>query len=74
MRVSKPLAGHPFHAKSDAELRYIHMDASEAARAMQGHAPEAEAKYLDQANDAATVLGYRARLASPSTHRRQPMF
>ena len=69
MRVSKPLPGHPFHGKTDAELRYIHLDASAAARAMRDHSPASEAKYLDQANDAATVLGYRARVASPSTHR-----
>lgn len=56
----KPLAGHPYHSKTCAELRYILKDASEAAEAMRGHAPDAEAKYLDQVNDAATVLHYRA--------------
>lgn len=29
------------------------------ARAMRNHAPAAESKYLDQVNDAATVLAWR---------------
>jgi len=55
-----PLRGHPFHDKSDASLLYIIKDAGEAARNMQamGNAA-AEGKYLDQMNDAATVLRYR---------------
>jgi hypothetical protein len=56
-----PLQGHPYHQKTDAQLRYIAKDASEAAKAMQGHSPRSEAKYLDQVNDASTVLGYRQR-------------
>ena len=54
-----PLAGHPYHDKSAAELRYIMKDAGEAAVAMRDHDARAEAKYLDQVNDAATVLHYR---------------
>ena len=54
-----PLEGHPYHAKTDAELNYIVRDASEAAKAMQGHSPKSEAKYLDQVNDASTVLYHR---------------
>lgn len=54
-----PLDGHPYHGKSDEELRYIMKDAGEAARAMKGVNPAAEAKYLDQVNDAATVLYHR---------------
>ena len=54
-----PLEGHPYHKKSDAELHYIYKDASEAAKAMRGHSPGSESKYLDQANDAATVLHHR---------------
>jgi hypothetical protein len=46
--------------KTDAELHYIMRDAKEAADAMRGHSPEAECKYLDQLNDAATEL-YRRR-------------
>ena len=56
-----PLHGHPYHKKSEAELRYIRKDAGEAARAMKGHNPRAEAKYLDQINDAETVLHYRSK-------------
>jgi hypothetical protein len=48
-----------YRAKSDAELRYIARDAHEAADAMRGHSPHAEAKYLDQVNDACTVLNER---------------
>ena len=50
-----------FKSKTDAELHYIIKDASEAARAMRDHNPQAEAKYLDQVNDACTVLGARYR-------------
>lgn len=56
-----PLKGHPYHKKSDAELQYIQKDAGLAAQAMKGHAPAAEAKYLDQVNDASTVLHYRSK-------------
>jgi hypothetical protein len=47
--------------KSDSELLYIIRDAGEAAQAMRGHAPEAEAKYLDQVNDASTIMYQRRR-------------
>jgi hypothetical protein len=56
-----PLKGHGYHSKSDAELRYILKDANEAARNMKGMDSKAEGKYLDQVNDASTVLGYRKR-------------
>lgn len=59
-----PLSGHPFHTKTDAELRYIVRDAGEAARAMQGHDRQAEDRYLDQGNDAQTVLYYRRQQAT----------
>lgn len=58
-RLAKPIPGHPYHQKSDAELRYIAKDAGEAAQAMRGHSPDAENKYLDQVNDAASVMAYR---------------
>jgi hypothetical protein len=64
MKTPRPLPGHPYHDKSDAALRYIVQDAHEAALAMRGHSPEAEAKYLDQVNDASTVLAYRTRRAA----------
>ena len=61
-RHRPPLQGHPYHKKTDAQLRYIVKDAGEAAKAMRGHAtPDAEHKYLDQFNDAVTVLYYRKR-------------
>ena len=53
------LQGHPYHKKSDAELRYIIADARDAANNMAGFNYEAECKYLDQINDAVTVLRYR---------------
>jgi hypothetical protein len=56
-----PLKGHAFHSRTEAELRYIIKDASEAARNMRDFNAKAEAKYLDQVNDAATILGYRTR-------------
>ena len=49
-----------YRKKTDNELMFIMKDASEAAKAMQGHSPIAEAKYLDQVNDAATE-SYRRR-------------
>jgi hypothetical protein len=57
MRI--PLHGHRYHALSDAALRYIAQDASNAALAMQHHDPDAESKYLDQVNDVETVLAHR---------------
>lgn len=58
-RNIKPLKGHPYHDKSDAELQYIVQDARAAAEAMRGWNDQAEAKYLDQMNDAITIMGYR---------------
>jgi len=52
-----PLKGHAYHGKTDAELKYIIQDAGEAAAANKGGA--SEAKYLDQVNDASTVLHHR---------------
>ena len=54
-----PIPGHPFHTKTNDELQYIAKDANAAAKAQRGMA--SEGKYLDQVNDAATVLGWRAR-------------
>jgi hypothetical protein len=56
-----PIPDHPYHKKTSAELHYIIKDAGEAARAMKGHNPAAEAKYLDQVNDASTVLYHRKK-------------
>jgi len=71
-RVYKPLPGHPYHNKSDDQLRYIIKDAGEAADAMQGHNPQAEGKYRDQVNDAATILHYRSRFIMGSPGYRPP--
>lgn len=68
MRITKPLKGHPYHNKSDAELSYILKDAREAAECMRGICEQAEAKYLDQINDVCTVLGYRAALVYRHTY------
>jgi hypothetical protein len=51
-----------YSIKTIAELHYIMRDASEAAQAMRGWNDIAEAKYLDQLNDAATEL-HRRRAA-----------
>lgn len=59
-KYKKPLPGHIYHTKSNSQLQYIRKDASTAAKAMRGHNPEAEAKYLDQVNDASTILHHRA--------------
>lgn len=56
---AKPLAGHDYHSKNDDELKYIIKDASDAAKAMKDHDTKAEAKYLDQVNDATTILAHR---------------
>jgi hypothetical protein len=59
----RPIPNSPNWGKSNEALRYIIRDASEAAKAMRGHDPIAECKYLDQMNDAATVLAWRKRMA-----------
>lgn len=63
-RKHMPIADHDYHHKSDQELRYIIKDAGQAAEAnhpRHGGDPKAHNKYLDQVNDAHTVLGYRQR-------------
>lgn len=66
-----PLEGHPYHKKSDPELEYIGKDAHKAAQAMKGHNSKAEAKYLDQANDAATVRYFRKRNGMPNWYKKK---
>jgi hypothetical protein len=54
------LEGHPYHSKPDHALNYIIKDAGSAAKAMQSiDNKEKESKYLDQQNDASTVLQVR---------------
>lgn len=57
--MTEILPDHPFHGKTDAELRYIVRDAGLAAIAMSGVNYQAECKYLDQVNDACTILNVR---------------
>jgi hypothetical protein len=59
MDLTGPTVNNDYSGKSVAELQYIVKDAGEAAKAMQGHNPVAEAKYLDQVNDAITELHKR---------------
>jgi len=60
--LAKPIPGHPFHTKSDAELRFIAKDAAEAGRNAQEMGDQrGVSKYADQVADAATVMGYRNR-------------
>lgn len=79
-RVAVPLKGHPYHEKSDAELHYIVKDAGDAARKSRGMSSynpnsgkreDTEGKYLDQMNDASTVLHHRRnggkQLVKPKT-------
>ncbi len=60
--VYKPMPDHEYHLKSGDALRYIIADAGRAAKAMRSVNIEAECKYLDQMNDACTILNYRRRL------------
>lgn len=63
----KVLNGHPYHNQSDASLRYIIKDAGEAAKCAQDLGNTvAENKYLDQVNDAVTILYYRKRYLASS--------
>ena len=50
-----------YRDKTTEQLRYIAKDAYEASVAMQGLNSDAEGKYLDQVNDACTVMFERAR-------------
>lgn len=51
--------------KTEAQLQYIIKDAAEAAACMRGMDAAAEAKYLDQVNDAATELHRRRQVWAP---------
>jgi hypothetical protein len=53
-----------YSAKTNEELRYILKDAREAANNMRGFDPKAEAKYLDEINDAASELARRMKRAA----------
>lgn len=66
-----PLEGHPYHSKTDAELAFIGKDAHKAAQAMRGHNTDAENKYMDQANDAATVRYWRQKNGTPAWYKKK---
>ena len=55
------LLGHPYHSKSDAELLYIIRDAGQAAQAIRDFDAKAEGKYLDQMNDACSIMTARRK-------------
>lgn len=72
-----PIPGHDYHTKSDAQLRYIAKDASEAEQATRGMSmynpnsgkrEDTAGKYSDQLNNAASVLAYRARGGAQVVH------
>jgi len=56
-----------YRTKTIGELEYIVRDAGEAAAAMRGLDDKAECKYLDQVNDACTVL-YERRVKGTQQH------
>lgn len=60
-----PIEGHSYHSKTNDQLHFIIKDAGAAAKAQKGMS--SEGKYLDQVNDASTVLGFRKRAAHPKT-------
>ena len=66
-----PLEGHPYHKKTNAELEYIGKDAHKAAKAMKSHNPSAEGKYLDQANDSASVRHFRKTSGTPDWYKKK---
>jgi hypothetical protein len=66
-----PLEGHDYHKKSDAELIHIGKDAHKAAEAMKDHNTNAENKYRDQANDAATVRYFRQKNGMPDWYKKK---
>lgn len=56
----RPIPDHPYHSRTDVELRYIQKDAHEAGRNAQEMGDQRGVnKYADQVNDASTVLAYR---------------
>lgn len=67
--MHKPIPDHRYHHLTDPMLHYIIKDAGEAARNMRDMNYEAECKYLDQVNDACTVLRYRRECMRASAHR-----
>ena len=58
--MARPFPGHPWHRKADADLIFILKDAGEAAHAANSIGdPDGESKYIDQIQEALTILQYR---------------
>lgn len=64
VRTLNTEADMDYSKKTSAELNYILKDAREAANNMRGFDAKAEAKYLDQINDACTELARRMKRAA----------
>ena len=63
----KVLNGHPYHNYTNEMLKFVIKDAGEAAKCAQGLGNIAsENKYLDQFNDASTILYYRQKTKKSS--------
>ena len=59
--MTKPIPDSRYHSLPDSYLHYIIKDAGEAAKLAQAFDTKAECKYLDQVNDACTILAWRRR-------------
>ncbi len=63
----KVLNGHPYHNYTNKMLKFVIQDAGEAAKCAQDLGNTvAENKYLDQVNDAVTILYYRKKYLTSS--------
>jgi hypothetical protein len=67
--MNPPLPDHDYHVMSDAELSCIIKSASEVAMAMRGVDARTRREYLDQVDNACTILNYRA--ANPGANQPQ---
>ena len=63
----KVLNGHPYHQYTNEMLKFVIKDAGEAAKCAKDLGNSAsENKYLDQLNDASTILYYRQKTKKSS--------
>lgn len=63
----KVLNGHPYHQYTNEMLKFVIRDAGEAAKCAQSLGNiDSENKYLDQLNNAATILYYRQKTKKSS--------
>lgn len=65
-RERRPIPSSPFHRYDASQLAFAQADAHLAAEAMKNVDPVAEAKYLDQVNDIATIIAWRKRTGRES--------